>query len=146
MKHSRPVLVNSLATGHTEIVRDALASMVDHVEPPGVWASRAHVFAEAIAPVMVWARDARGLDLHLEVVPAFLRFDELVAMAEGATAAAGAATSLLDWTELPAPLRSRVRTYLAELPGFVPGARTPDGGCARVHHAYTQRVLCLALL
>lgn len=146
MQHSRQVLVNSLATGDAGVVRDALSSMIDQSEPPGVSASLAHVLAGAIAPVMVWGRDARRFGCPLHTVPSSFRFEELFAMAEGAPPAAGPAGSRFDWTGLPCSLKLNVMFYLFNLPGLVDGTRAADVGHARECHTHTQRVLCLALL
>jgi intracellular multiplication protein IcmO len=120
---------NPFAVGDADAIRELLVSQIgDFAESDAyaVFRERTVALLEAVAPVLVWLRDRKGIVLDLDAIRSSielgwirkLAMEKIVPLRDPGT---GDVTEMNVADEIPETMTWPLRSYLDELPGFDPG-------------------------
>lgn len=126
--------LNPFSSGSASYLTNMLVSLMPDSEGDNaMWKERAVALVSALMPCLVWKRDNQNIPLSIGVIRTFLNFPAVIKLSRDKS--------------LPDHLRTPVKAYLLELPGYVdavfddngderPDAGGADTGTPRQQHGY----------
>jgi len=106
--------LNPFSSGSASYLTNMLVSLMPESEGDNaMWKDRAVALVSAIMPCLVWKRDNQNLPLNIGVVRTYLVFKAVIKLSRDA--------------QVPERLRSGLRGYLNELPGYVDNVFDDEG-------------------